>query len=300
MTNTGTGAKTDTERAGTVADASAGADSGTSAGSAVALGTSALGTSRATRAAGAGWRSNLDQFMPVVLFLVFYNLVNTVVAVTAATAWSIKAAYSRHRRGLRIGAWLPTITVYLIVRAAVSIAVEHELVDFGVSSEAVYFGIGIGTKMLVGVFAVATILIGRPMALWLVRLVTDLPEAVRAHSRFVATMSKVTWVIALYEIGSSIWDIWLFNNSGVNLFLVTRQVVNLAVAFVLILITLLYVDRRLSSVPGWPGMVSLLDRSGHDDATPAVPSSAASSSAASSPAASSSAASSPDVGGAET
>jgi len=269
--------------------ASAEADLDAGAGSAVAL-----STSGATRAAGAGWRSNLDQLMPVVLFLVFYNLVNTVVAVTAATAWSIKAAYSRHRRGLRIGAWLPTITVYLIVRAAVSIAVERDLVDFGVSSEAVYFGIGIGTKMLVGVFAVATILIGRPMALWLVRLVVDLPEAVRTHSRFVATMSNVTWVIAFYEIGSSIWDIWLFNNSGVSLFLVTRQVVNLAVAFVLIFVTLLYVDRRLSSVPGWPGMVSLLDRSGHHtDATAAAPSSAvSSSSAASSTAASSTVASS--------
>ena len=105
-----------------------------------------------------GGGSQLDQLMPVVLFLVFYNLdrvqvaglSNIEVAVIAATAWSIKAAYSRLRRGLPIGKWLPAITGYLVVRAAVSIAVERELVDFGVSSEAVYFGIGIGTKTLVG------------------------------------------------------------------------------------------------------------------------------------------------------
>ena len=206
-----------------------------------------------------GWGSNLDQFMPVVLFLVFYNLVNTELAVVAATAWSVKAAYSRRRRGLRIGAWLPGITVYLMVRAAISIAVERELVDFGVSSEAVYFGIGIGTKMLVGLAAAVTILIGRPFALWAVRWVVDLPESVRAHPRFASTLRNVTWVIAFYEIGSSVWDIWLFNNSGVSFFLITRQFVNFGAAFALIMATLVYVDRRLAKVPGWPGLVRLLD-----------------------------------------
>ena len=221
---------------------------------------------RTSRHAVWGWRSNLDQIMPVVLFLVFFNLDalqvaglnNIEVAIIAATAWSVKAAYSRRRRGLPIGAWLPVITGYLLVRAAISIAVERDLVDFGVSTEAVYFGIGIGTKMLVGVAAAVTILVGKPFMLWAARRFVPLPEAVRGDSRFVSTMRNVTWVITFYEVGSAIWDIWLYNNAGVNLFLVTRQFVNFFAAFLLIFATLVYVDRRFSKIDGCPSLVDLV------------------------------------------
>ncbi len=215
-----------------------------------------------------GGGSQLDQLMPVVLFLVFYNLDvvqiaglnNIEVAVMAATAWSIKAACSRVRRGLPIGKWLPIITVYLVVRAGVSIAVERGLVDFGVSSEAVYFGIGIGTKTLVGLAAVATIVVGRPFALWAMRFVPDLPEALRSDRRFVATLRDVTWVIALYEIGSSVWDIWLYNNAGVSSFVVIRYLGNYLASFVLIFATLIYVERRFSTIEGCPSLVELVSR----------------------------------------
>lgn len=238
---------------------------GSLAGSATSAGSDAPGTdprdlAKTSRQAVWGWRSNLDQLMPVVLFLVFYNLVGTEVAVIAATAWSVKAAYSRRRRGLPIGAWLPVITGYLLVRAAVSIAVERDLVDFGVSSEAVYFGIGIGTKMLVGVAAAVTILMGRPFMVWAARRFLSLPEAVLREPGFVSTMRNVTWVITVYEVGSAVWDIWLYNSAGVNLFLVTRQVVNFFAAFVLIFATLVYVDRRFSKIEGCPSLVDLVSR----------------------------------------
>ena len=230
--------------------------------------TDARELARTSRHAVWGWRSNLDQIMPVVLFLVFFNLDalqvaglnNIEVAIIAATAWSVKAAYSRRRRGLPIGAWLPVITGYLLVRAAISIAVERDLVDFGVSAEAVYFGIGIGTKMLVGLAAAATVIAGRPFMLWAARRFLRLPAGVHDHPGFVSTMRNVTWVITVYEIGSAVWDIWLYNRAGVNLFLVTRQVVNFFAAFVLIFATLVYVDRRFSKIEGCPSLVDLVSR----------------------------------------
>ena len=66
--------------------------------------------------------------MPVLLFFVLFNTVGIIPAVLAATAWSIKAAIGRRKRGLEIGWWLPTITIYLLARAAVTVAVERELV----------------------------------------------------------------------------------------------------------------------------------------------------------------------------
>ena len=62
------------------------------------------------------------------------------------------------------------------------------------------------------------------------------------------------------KIGSSIWDIWLYNSAGINLFLVTRQVVNFFVAFLLIFATLVYVDRRFSKIDGAPSLVDLVGR----------------------------------------
>ncbi len=252
--------KTGTERS----DLPAADTAGPAAGAASPTGSAMLQSRRMAWGAG----SQIDQLMPVVLFLVFYNLDavqvgglnNIEVAVAAATAWSIKAAYSRVRRGLPIGKWLPVITGYLVVRAAVSIAVERELVDFGVSSEAVYFGIGIGTKMLVGLAAAATILAGRPFMLWVARRFLNLPETVQGHPDFVATMQGVTWVIAFYEIGSSVWDVWLYNNSELNSFVIIRYLGNYLASFVLIFATLLYVDRRFSKIEGCPSLVDLVSR----------------------------------------
>ena len=197
--------------------------------------------------------------MPVLLFLLFYKLGNTALAVAAATGWSLKAVYSRRRRGLPIGLWLPCVTVYLMLRAAVSIAVERDLVNFGVSAEAVYFGIGIATKVLLGLAAIGTILTGRSFALMAVHWVVILPEAMSTHPRFVSALRNVTWAIAFYEIGTAALDIVLYNSTSVSMFIIARPVVNFVVAFVLILGMAAYLDRALMPVPGWPGLEQLLN-----------------------------------------
>jgi hypothetical protein len=216
-------------------------------------------TPRRSSMAGGG---NLDQAMPVLLFLVFYNLVDIKAAVVASTLWSIKAAIGRHRRGLSIGWWLPGVTLYLIVRSGVTIMVDEDVVDFGISSEAVYFGIGFVTKILVGVVLGATVLFGRPFVAWVVPKVISLPTGLAEEPRYARTMGTVTWVIVVFEVLTAIWDIWLFNNSGINLFLVTRFGVNFILGFVAITGGLMYIDRRLEPIESYPGLVELLETSG--------------------------------------
>lgn len=205
---------------------------------------------------------NLDQLMPVLLFLVLYNTVNIQAAVVASTLWSIKAAVGRRRRGLEIGWWLPGVTLYLIVRTAVTIMADEELVDFGVSTEAVYFGIGFVTKILIGVALAATVLIGRPFLAWVVPKVVHLPEGLATDPRYFTTMATATWFIVVFEILSSVWDIWLYNNSGINFFVVTRFGVNFTVGFLAITAGLMYIDRKLDPIPSYPGLVELLENSG--------------------------------------
>ena len=206
--------------------------------------------------------SNLDQLMPVALFFVLFNVWGIIPAVVAATAWSIKAAVGRRRRGLDIGWWLPGITAYLLARAAVTVAVERELVDFGISSEAVYFGIGFATKFLIGLAVAATILVGRPFLAWAIPKAVPMPSAVVDDSRYRRVMANASWIIVLYEVGSAVWDVWLFNNSGFNLFFLARSGTNFAVSFVLITIGLLYIDRGLDPIEEYPGLTELVERHG--------------------------------------
>lgn len=211
---------------------------------------------------GIGGSSNLDQLMPVLLFIVLYNVVDIKAAVVAATAWSIKAAVSRRRRGLAIGWWLPVITGYLIVRSVITILVDEEILDLGVSPEAVYFGIGISTKILIGTAVLVTILVGRPLLAWVIPKVVRLSDELVAEPRYVRTMTVATAVIVFWEYGSSAWDIWLYNNAGFNLFFLTRSAVNFVVSFVLITGTLMYIDRSLDPLDSYPGLTHILEESG--------------------------------------
>lgn len=211
---------------------------------------------------GFGNSSNLDQMMPVLLFLAFYNLVDIKAAVVASTLWSIKAAISRRRRGLAIGWWLPGVTIYLIARSAVTILVDEEIIDFGISSEAVYFGIGFVTKILVGLVLAGTILVGKPFLAWALPKVITLPDELVAEPRYRSTMVAATWFIVVFEIATAVWDIWLFNNSGVNLFVVTRFGVNFVLGFVAITGGLMFIDRRLDPIESYPGLVPLLEEQG--------------------------------------
>ena len=210
----------------------------------------------------AGGGNNLDQMMPVLLFLVFYNLVSIKAAVVASTLWSIKAAVSRRRRGLDIGLWLPGVTLYLMARSGVTILVDEDIVDFGISPEAVYFGIGFATKVLVGLVLLGTVIRGRPFLAWAIPKAVNLPDELTADRRYIRTMATATVFIVVFEIATAAWDVWLFNNSGVNLFVVTRFGVNFVLGFVAITGGLLYIDRKLDPIECYPGMVELLETSG--------------------------------------
>ena len=208
-----------------------------------------------------GGGGTLDQMMPVLLFLGFYNVVSIEAAVVASTVWSIKAAVGRRRRGLNIGLMLPSITAYLIVRSAVAIAAERELVDFGISAEGVYFGISFATKILVGLVLAVTILRGRSFMAWVSERLLRLPDGMSQDQRFVRTMAMATWFIVAFEILTAIWDIYLYNNTGVNLFVLTRFGVNFILGFVCITAGLVYIDHRLQPIPGYPGLTELIQNS---------------------------------------
>ena len=192
----------------------------------------------------------IDSVMPIVAFLVLNRWASLGWAVAGATAWSIKAAVSRRRHGEAVGRFLPLLVAYLVVRAVIGIATD---------SEAVYFGIGIGTKALIGMALVATAVVGRPFLARVFPLAVPLAAETVAHPVFRRTMGRLTVALGAYQLLTSAWSIWLYDQTSVDGYLVIRALVGWPAGFIVSCLGLWYADRALRAAPGFPGLLDLLD-----------------------------------------
>ena len=192
----------------------------------------------------------IDSVMPIVAFLVLNRWASLGWAVAGATAWSIKAAVSRRRHGEVVGRFLPLLVAYLVVRGVIGIATD---------SEAVYFGIGIGTKALIGMVIVATAVVGRPFLARVFPLAVPLAAETVAHPVFRRTMGRLTVALGAYQLLTSVWDIWLYNQTSADGYVAVRALVGWPAGFIVSCLGLWYADRALRAAPGFPGLLDLLD-----------------------------------------
>ena len=79
-----------------------------------------------------------ESVMPIVLFIIFNRLL-VWHSIVAATVWSVAISIRRYRNGHPIGKFIPIVTAGIVTRGVIGIITD---------SEAVYFGIGIGPKLL--------------------------------------------------------------------------------------------------------------------------------------------------------
>ena len=192
----------------------------------------------------------LDSIMPIVAFILLNRFVGLGWAVLGATAWSVKAAVSRRHRGEDVGRYLPTLVVYLVARGVIGIVTD---------SEAVYFGIGIGTKALIGAALIGTVVAGRPFLGRVLHLAIPLDAETMAHPVYLRVVGRLTVALGAYQFLTSAWDIWLFNQTSVDGYLLIRAVVGWPVGMVVSLLGFWYFDRALRAVEGFPGLLVLLD-----------------------------------------
>ena len=192
----------------------------------------------------------IDSVMPIVAFLVLNRWASLGWAVAGATAWSLKAAVSRRRHGEVVGRFLPLLVAYLVARGVIGIATD---------SEAVYFGIGIGTKALIGMVLVATAVVGRPFLARVFPLAVPLAAETVAHPVFRRTMGRLPGALGAYQLLTSVWDIWLYNQTSVDGYVAIRALVGWPAGFIVSCLGLWYADRALRAVPGFPGLLDLLD-----------------------------------------
>jgi hypothetical protein len=205
----------------------------------------AAGASSSLLAAG-----GVDSVISVVAFMVANKLGGLGWAIAASTAWSLKAAITRKRKGQAIGKLLPITAGYLLLRGGLGIVTD---------SKALYFGMGIATQAAIGLGLVVSVLVGRAFIAEIAPKVLPFPRHVVNHRLFQSTMAHLTLVAGAYEMGKSGWDVWLYHNSSTNGFVLLRFLAGWLTGFVAISGSMIYADRRLRRIDGFDGLLPMFE-----------------------------------------
>ncbi len=192
----------------------------------------------------------LDSVMPIVAFVALNRFFGLAWGVAGATLWSIKAAVSRYRRGEAVGKYLPGLVIYLVARGLIGIITD---------SEAVYFGIGIGTKALIGAALIVTALAGNPFIERFLHQAIPFEQSTRDHPAYHRMAVRLTVGIGLWQFVTSAWDIWLFRQTSVDGYLLIRTLVGWPAAMMVTLVAFFYANRALKVVPGFTSIFDLLE-----------------------------------------
>lgn len=196
------------------------------------------------------YRRLIDSVAPVAIFLLLNRFAGLGWAVAGATVWGVQASVRRTRRGEAIGKFLPLLIVYLLVRGLIGIITD---------SEDVYFGIGIATKAAIGLGLIGTVIFRRSFLSQVLPIVLPFKAETIKHKVFFRVMAQMTVVLGLYQILTSIWDIWLYRQTSVDGYVVIRTLVGFPAGFIASLLGVFYIDRSLRRADGFKGFVDLLE-----------------------------------------
>lgn len=190
-------------------------------------------------------------FAPIAVFLVANRLAGLRWAVIIATLWSVGTVVDRRRKGLPLGSFFPVITAALLLRGAIGAIT---------GSEAVYFGLGIAAKFVGAAVLACSVLVRRPLAGLAAPHVLAVSAETERHHAFRAAMRDATLVGALYYLVSASFDVWLFQRSDVEGFVVVRLLANWPFGLLMLAAAFTIVNTRLKSIEGLEALPVLLEK----------------------------------------
>ena len=190
-----------------------------------------------------------ESIMPIVLFIVFNRMLGLAQAIIAATVWSVAISIRRYRNGHPIGKFIPIVTAGIVIRGVIGIITD---------SEAVYFGIGIGTKASVGIGLISTALLSRGYLTKQVKKFIYSNKFSTDHPAFQLGVNRVACILGVALLVSSGFDFWLYKNASDDGYLINRFFVNWVYTTAVIILVAYYLDREWGKIIGFPGISSLL------------------------------------------
>lgn len=190
-------------------------------------------------------------FAPIVVFLAVNRLAGLRWAVVIATICSVGTVIDRRRKGLSLGRLFPLITAALLIRGAIGAIT---------GSEAVYFGLGIAAKYVAVAALLGSVLLGKPLAGLVAPHALAVSRQTQKHPAFQAAMRDVTLLGALYYLLSASFDLWLFQRSDIEGFVVIRLLANWPLGIAMLAAAFVVANARLKTIDGLEPLPELLEK----------------------------------------
>jgi hypothetical protein len=111
----------------------------------------------------------------------------------------------------------------------------------------------------IGVVLIGSVIVRRALLPRYAPLVIPFPAFVLAHERYYRTLRNLTVLAGLYEIATSVWDVWLYNRTSTNGFVLIRLGVSWVSGFVAIFGAIIYADASLRKIPGFEGLLAVME-----------------------------------------
>ena len=86
----------------------------------------------------------------------------------------------------------------------------------------------------------------------------------KAHPVYLRVMGRLTVFLGLYQLLTSAWDIWLFNRTSTDGYVLIRCAVGWPAGTIATMVAFAYADRALRPIPDYPGILDLMDRPDRD------------------------------------
>ncbi|NYE18982.1 hypothetical protein [Microbacterium immunditiarum] len=178
----------------------------------------------------------LISLLPTAAFLAFDAWLGLVPAMIAASVLTVVLIVVRRMAGRRTGILLPLGLTYVVLKAVAGILTQ---------SHVVYFGAGVALSALIAVAVGATAFTRRPVASFLIPLVTPYRRLTPDHPVYRRVAAHVTAVWAVVELGIAGWEGWHLTVASVSEFVIMRTVGPWMAMGVLIFFLIFYVRFRL-------------------------------------------------------
>lgn len=190
-------------------------------------------------------------FAPILVFLAANRVAGLRWAVVVATICSIAAVIDRRRKGLPLGRFFPLVTAALLLRGAIGAIT---------GSEAVYFGLGIAAKFAGAAVLVGSVVIAKPLAGLGAPHILALSDEAQRHPAFHRAMREATLIGALYYCTSATFDIWLFQRSDVEGYVIVRLLANWPFGLLMLGATFAVVNTRFKTIDGLDPLPLLVEQ----------------------------------------
>ena len=215
-----------------------------------------------SRPATWGPSDSFNSVLPVIAFVGLNSFFGLKWAIVGTTVASLYAMAHRYRRGLGIGVFIPVVAAVLVIRAVIGIVTD---------SKDVYFGTGIALKFLMVIGLVGSVLVKRNVVAWAAPFAIPIPASTLHHPVYRSTTAGLSLVWAGYLFLSGLFDIWLLSASSANGFVIVRFLVSWPFSTATVVAAMVWASRRLNQIPGFPGLLVLLDQQFGGAATDPAP-----------------------------